>query len=122
MTTGSKWFKRLVKDCKKISSHIRIKRIKHGFYRVYWKQAYIGELFKEMPMKGYDHTDNDKGFEERKYWESKEDGAEMTRNIKNFVEGYWDSLDRIRTRVYNMRHSKEAYETAVKGYSRLNIK
>lgn len=122
MKEGSIWFQRLINDCKKISSHIRIKRIKHGFYRVYWKQAYIGELFKEMPMIGYNHTDNDKRFEDKQFYESKEDGVEMTRKLKNFVEGYWESLDRIRTRVWLMRHDKEAYKTAVDGYKQLVIK
>ena len=119
---GSRWFKRLVKECKKISPYIRIKAIKHGFYRVYWKQAYVGELFKEMPMIGYDHTDNDKQFEEKRFYESKEDGAEMTRKLKNFVEGYWDSLDRIRTRVWLIKHDKEAYKNAVEGSRHLKIR
>lgn len=119
---GSRWFRRLVKECKKISSHIRIKSIKHGFYRIYWGQAYIGELFKEMPMVGYDHTENDARFESKRFYESKEDRAELTRKIKNFVEGYWDSLNRIRTRAWMMKHDREFYETSVKGYQELRIK
>lgn len=119
---GSRWFKRIVEESKKISKHIRFKRIKHGFYRIYWKQAYIGECFKEMPYRGYDHTDNDPRFESKKFWEEKEDNAEMIRQIKNFVEGYVETIDRIRTRVYNMRHNKEAYQTAVDGYKTLVIK
>lgn len=122
MIEGSRWFKRLANDCKRISPHIRIKRIKYGFYRVYWKQAYIGELFKEMPLIGYNHTDNDKRFESKKFFEAKEDRAELTRKIKNFVEGYWDSLDRIKTRTWMLRHDKEFYETAIKGYRELKIK
>jgi hypothetical protein len=119
---GSRWFRRLKSEIEKISSHIRLKRIKHGFYRVYWKQAYIGEVFKEMPLIGYDHTENDRRFESKNFYESKEDSAELTRNIKNFVEGYWDSIDRMRTRVYMMRHSKEFYEDAVNGYKEIKIK
>lgn len=122
MKEGSLWFNRLKKDCKRISPHIRLKRIKHGFYRVYWKQAYIGELFKEMPMIGYDHVDNDKRFQEKKFYEEKEDQAELTRNIKNFVEGYWESLDRIQTRMWLMRHDKEAYTNATEGYKQLTVK
>ncbi len=119
---GSRYFKRFIKECKKISSHIRVKRIKHGFYRIYWKDAYIGECFKEMPLVGYDHTDNDKRFEEKKFYESKEDRAELTRKIKNFVEGYHDSLKKLQTRVWLMRHSKEHYERASRGYRELKIK
>ena len=66
---GSRWFKRFLKDVKKISSHIRVKRIKLGFYRLYYDDAYLHEVYKEMPQYGYDIDDLDPRFESQKYWE-----------------------------------------------------
>jgi len=119
---GSIWFRRLVKECQKISRHIRIKRIKFGFFRVYWKDIYIHEVYKEMPEKGYDIEYYDPRFDNRSYYEEFEDRAELTRKIKNFVEGYWDSLDAIRTRVWLLRHDKEYNQNASKAYSQMVIK
>lgn len=119
---GSRWFRRFVKDCKKISPYIRIKRIKLGFYRIYWKQAYLHEVYAEMPQKGYDIEAYDPRFENKGYYEEFEDNAELTRNIKNFVEGYWDSLDTMRTRVWMMKHDKEFNEKSTKAYQQVTIK
>lgn len=116
------WFRRLLKDCKRLSSHIKVKRIKNGFFRIYYKQAYIHEIYKEAPLIGYTMDFLDPRFESKKFWESKEDKADLTRNVKNYVEGYWDSLDRIRTRVYLFRNNDEFYKTAVKGYQTMVIK
>ena len=122
MIQGTKHFRRFVKDCRKISPHLRIKPIKHGFCRIYWKHAYLGECFKEMPALGYDHTDNDPNYESKKFYESKEDRAELTRKLKNFVEGYWDSISKMRTRVWMLRHDKEFNEVTSKGYQQLVVK
>lgn len=119
---GSLWFKRLVRDCKKISRHIRIKRIGHGFYRVYWQRAYIYEIYKEMPQVGYECIDKDFNFIAKKYVENREDPSELIRKVKNFVEGYWESLTTIKTRVYMMRHNKEYNEMATQRYSTAVIK
>lgn len=119
---GSRWFRRLRKECNRISPHIRFRRIKLGFYRVYWKQAYIHEVYKDMPETGYDIDTYNPKLENRSYVEKKEDRAELTRNLKNYVEGYRDSIDRIRTRVYMMKHDKEFNETATKAYQQVVIK
>ena len=119
---GSLWFRRLVDDCKKISPHIRIKAIGHGFYRVYFQRAYIHELYKEMPQTGYDCIDKDFVFLEKKYVESREDSSELTRKIKNYVEGYWDSLETIRIRVYMMKHNAEYNKMATKRYETVVVK
>lgn len=122
MTEGTAWFRRLVKDCKKISPHIRIKRIKLGFYRIYWKQAYIHEIYKEMPQNGHDIEEVDPMFEDKEYGEKWEDQAEMTRKIKNYVEGYFDSLDRIRTRSWLMKHDDEYNKKATQAYKQMVVK
>lgn len=122
MTEGSKWFRRFVRECRRISPYIRIKRIKYGFYRIYYKHAYIGECYKSMPQIGYDHNDYDRRFDDKKFYESKEDNAELSMKVKNFVEGYFDSRDRIRTRIWMFRHDKEFNETALKGYGQVVVK
>ena len=122
MTEGTLWFRRLVKDCKKISPHIRIKRIRLGFYRIYWKQAYIHEIYKEMPQNGYDIEEVDPRFEDKQYAEEWEDQVEMTRKLKNYIEGYWDSLDTIRTRSWLMKHNAEYNKSATEAYSQMVVK
>ena len=119
---GSLWFRRLRRECKAISPHIRFKRVKLGFYRIYWKTAYIHEVYKEMPHRGYDIEDEDPRFESQKFSESKEDQGEITRKIKNYVEGYTDSIERIRTRVYLMRHNDDFNEQSTKAYKQYHVK
>lgn len=122
MTEGSKWFRRFYRECKKQYPRLRFKKAKLGFYRIYYKQAYIHEVYKEMPQHGYDMDDLDPRFEDKKYFEEQEDADELTRKIKNFVEGYHESIDRIRTRMYMMRHDKEFYENSQKAYQQMTIK
>jgi hypothetical protein len=122
MVEGSRWFRRFIKDCKRISPFIRVKRIKYGFYRIFWKYAYIGEVYKEMPQHGYEIYEKDMRFQDKKYFERFEDRAEITRKIKNFVEGYWESLDHVRTRSWMMKHSKEFNKTATDGYKQVVIR
>lgn len=119
---GSRWFRRFVKDCKKISPHIRIKRIKFGFYRIYWKQAYIHEVYKEMPLYGHDIYEKNINLTSQKYAEEHEDNAELIRKIKNYVEGYHESLDRVLTRNYMMKHDKEFNKNATQMYKQVVIK
>lgn len=105
-----------------MSRHIRIKRVKLGFYRIYWKQAYLHEVYKEMPLIGYDMDDLDPRYESLKYYEEMEDSEEITRKIKNYVEGYLDSIERIRTKVYMMKHNKEFNDNATRAYSQMIVK
>ena len=75
-----------------------------------------------MPQMGYDCIDKDFNFITKKYVEEYEDRAEMIRKTKNFVEGYWDSLDRIKTRVYMMRNNSEFNKMATERYKTVVIK
>lgn len=122
MIEGTHWFRRFYKDCKKISPHLRFVRVKLGFYRIYWKDAYIYECYKNMPPKGFEWFDIDPRLENREYYEEYEDQVELTRKIKNFVEGYADAIDRIRTRVWLMRNDKEYYERAKNAYKQMYVK
>ena len=123
---GSIWFRRFVKEAKALSKHIRFRRIKYGFYRIYWvgggESAYIGECYKEMPEHGYDIEDLDSNFDSQKYYEEFEDRAELTRKIKNFVEGYRENMERLRTKIYMLKNNKEFRQEAVRGYKQMVIK
>ncbi len=119
---GSSWFHRIVKDAGNISPYIRFKRIKYGFYRIYYKAAYIGECHKDMPQNGHDIEEKNYHYEDRRYFQEFEDTADSSARLKNFKEGYWETLDRLRTRVYMMRHNREFYEKARKGYAQMRIK
>ena len=122
MTQGSRWFRRFVDECKKMSPHIRIKRIKFGFYRIFIDHAYIHEVYSEMPQHGHDIYEKDMRFQDKKYYEVYEDRAEITRKIKNYVEGYWDSIDTVRTRLYMYKHDKEFNNKANERYKTLVVK
>jgi hypothetical protein len=119
---GSLWFKRFYNDCKRISPQLRFVRVKLGFYRIYFKQAYIHEVYKEMPEMGYEWDELDPRLENQKYFEEYEDSVELTRNIKNYVEGYWESLDRVRTRVYMMKSNKEFNNRAMEAYQQMVVR
>lgn len=93
-----------------------------GFYRVYWKQAYIHEVYKDMPEIGYEIEGYNPRLEDKSYFENREDNAELIRNIKNYVEGYRDSIGRIETRMYMVRNDKEFYKNAVDAYKQVTIK
>lgn len=106
----SRWFKRLREDCRRISPHIHFRRIRLGFWRIYYKDMYLHEVYEDMPLKGYDIETWNPRLENRSYYEEYEDNIETIRNVKNFVEGYYDSSNRIKTRVYLHRHDKEFNE------------
>lgn len=120
------WRKRFEKECKKMSPHIKFRPIKYGFTRIYWvngcEPAYMHEVIDNMPYKGYDIEEKDPRFQSKTYYEEYEDQAELTMKIKNFVEGYWDSIRTMRKLVYLMKNSKEHYKTAVEAYKNVRVK
>lgn len=101
---------------------MRFKRLKYGFWRIYYKNAYIHECYEEMPMIGHDIEEIDQRFENQKYYEEFEDNAQLTRKIKNYVEGYYDSIQTLRRRIYMIRNNKEFFETASKAYKMIRVK
>lgn len=122
INTGSRWFQRLYLDCKAIDRNIRFKRIKHGFYRIYWRQSYLHECHKEMPLIGYTFEDYDPRFENKSYYEEYEDNADLTMKIKNFREGYYDALGTIRRRCWLMRNNDEFNQRASRAYQQIKVK
>jgi hypothetical protein len=123
---GTYWFRKFVQECKKLSPHLHFRKIKYGFYRIYWVggdgSAYIGEAFKEMPQFGYELEDYDMRNDEKKYRQEYEDQGELPRKIKNFVEGYHENLDHIKTRVYMMRNDAEFRKNAYQAYKGFVVK
>lgn len=118
---GSHWFQRFMREAKKLSPHLRFKRIKYGFWRVYYKQAYVTEVYEEMPIIGHDIEEVDQRFENQKYYEEFEDNAQLTRKIKNYIEGYYDSIQTLRRRIYMIRNNKEFFEVASKAYRMMRV-
>ena len=111
-----------MKDIPKISPDLRVVRVKLGFYRIYYRQAYLHEVYKEMPEHGYDFEDYDPRLDNQSYFEEYEDNATLIRTIKNYKEGYWDSLDTIRTRVFLMKNNAEFNEKATNAYKQMVVK
>jgi len=121
-TIGTRWFRRLYRECKAMNPHIRFKRVRLGYYRIYWRGAYVHEVYSKMPEFGYDIEDIDPRFESRSYYEEFEDHAELSQKIKNYVEGYHDSIDRVRTRIYMLKNDKEFNERAINAYKQITVK
>jgi hypothetical protein len=119
---GSYYFKRLIREAKKISPHIRFRGIKYGFYRIYYQGAYIGECHKDMPLLGYDIVEKDYRLDSYKDFDEYHDVMDQTAHLKNFREGYVETLDKLQTRIYMFRKDREFYKTAINGYKTLRIK
>lgn len=101
------WFKRLKRELPSISPRLRLVRIKFGFYRIYFDEYYVHEVCEDMKEMGYDIYEYDPRFESRGYYEEYEDQAELTMKLKNYREGYRDTVDKLRKRVYMLRNNEE---------------
>lgn len=118
----SLWFRRLERELPAISSHLRLKRIKYDFYRIFFKECYIHEVYGEMTEMGYDHEEYDQRLENQQFFQELEDYNELTRKLKNYVEGYRDSLSRIKARVYMLKNDYEFYQRSAETYRQLVVK
>lgn len=119
---GSKWFRRLCRELRSMSKHFRIVRIRHGFYRIYWKDAYVHEVYKEMPYRGYEWYTDSPYKESLKLMQQYEVDGEIQRKVKNFVEGYTEASKAIKLRMYQFKNNNEHYETAKDMYKQVVIK
>jgi hypothetical protein len=118
---GSIWFRRLVKDLRKISKHFKIRKIRCGFYRIYWKDAYIHEVYKEMPYKGYVWYTDSPYKDSLRLVQAWEQDGEIQRKVKNFVEGYVEASKAIKLRVYQFKNNPEHYRIAKDMYKHVVI-
>lgn len=120
--TGNVWFRRFRDECLRSFPDLRFKKIKYGFYRIYWRGAYIGECYDTMPPKGYDKEEDDVRFMNKSYFEEFEDKAKLTRKIKNFVEGYYDLRDTFKTRIYMLKNDLEFRKNSQTAYRQFYVK
>jgi len=118
---GSIWFRRLVKDLHGMSKHFKIRRIRMGFYRIYWKDAYVHEVYKEMPARGYEWYTDSPYKDSLKLMQEWEQDGELQRKVKNFVEGYYEAIKAIRLRVYQFKNNDEHYRIAKDMYKHVVI-
>jgi hypothetical protein len=119
---GSIWFRRLMKDLRKMSKHIKVRRIRHGFFRIYFKEAYVHEVYKELPYKGYVWYTESPYKDSLKLSLAWEQDGEIQRKVKNYVEGYSEALKAIKLRVYQFKNNEEHYRLAKDMYKHVVIK
>lgn len=119
---GSIWFRRLCRELKSKSKHFRIVRIRHGFYRIYWKDAYVHEVYKEMPYDGYSTYTENPYAESLELVQDYEQDGEIQRKVKNFVEGYVQASNAIKLRTYQFMNNDEHYQIAKDMYKKVVIK
>jgi len=119
---GSYWFRRLVRDLYKKSKHFKVRKIRHGFFRIYWKDAYVHEVYKEMPMKGFVWYTESPYKDSLKLVQEWEQDGELQRKVKNFVEGYWEAKKAIELRVFQFKNNVEHYNIAKDMYKEVVIK
>lgn len=119
---GSYWFRRLVRELKKTSKHFKVIRIRCGFYRIYWKDAYVHEVYKDMPERGYTWYTESPYRESLRLVQQWEQDGEIQRKIKNFVEGYREASKAIMLCVYQFKNNDEHYRIAKDMYKQVVIK
>ena len=119
---GSQYFRRLVKELYSRSKYYRVVRIREGFFRIYWKDAYVHEMYKEMPYRGYVWYSESPYKGSLKLMQEYEQDGEIQRKVKNFVEGYSEASKAIRLREFQFKNDAEHYKMAKDMYSRVVIK
>lgn len=119
---GSYWFRRLVRDLYRKSKYFRVVRIRDGFFRIYWKDAYVHEMYKEMPYRGYTWYTDSPYRHSLKLMEQYELDGTIQRKVKNFVEGYSEASKAIMLRIYQFKHNDEHYQVAKKAYRQMVIR
>lgn len=109
-----------------MSPYLKFVPIKYGFVRIYWvgggEPAYFHEVWKHMPYKGYNIEEKDVRFQSKQYYQEYEDQAELSMKIKNFVEGYWDSMKTMEKRIYMFKNNKEYNKEARKAYQKIRVR
>lgn len=119
---GSYWFRRMMRDLARMSKYFKVRRIRHGFYRIYWKDAYVHEVYKEMPYRGYTWYTESPYKDSLKLIQEWEQDGEIQRKVKNFVEGYSEASKAIKLRVYQFKNNDEHYQLAKDMYKQVVIK
>jgi len=118
----SYWFEKFRRDILRLDPQFKFHRLKDGFWRIYWKDHYMGECFEEMTQVGYDLVAYDPRLENQSYYEEYEDHVKMVRTIKNFIEGYWDGLINMKRKIFLLRRNHEMFERSQRAYKQMVIK
>lgn len=119
---GSPWFRRFVRDLYRMSKHFSVRRIRCGFFRIYWKHAYVHEVYKEMPYRGYTWYTESPYKDSLKLMQEWEQDGEIQRKVKNFVEGYSEASKAVKLRIYQFKNDDEHYRTAKDMYKQVVVK
>lgn len=119
---GSYWFKRLIRELYKTSKDIKVVKIRCGFFRIYWKEAYVHEVYKDMPPRGYSWYTESPYRESLRLVQEWEQDGEIQRKVKNFVEGYYEASKAIMIRIYQFKNDTEHYNIAKDMYKHVVIK
>lgn len=114
--------KKCINEIQGMSKHFKVVPVRQGFARIYWKSAYIHEIPLSMFRYGYDIKELDQRVESQEYYEEYEDGNNMVMYIKNYREGYYDTMLTIRKRFWLLKHSQEHYERTLNAYKKMVIK
>lgn len=104
------------------SKHFKVRRIRDGFFRIYWKEAYVHEVYKEMPQRGYHIETLNPYLDSLKLMQEYEQDGSIQRKVKNFVEGYADAKKAIMLRLYQFKNNYEHYCTARDMYRQVVVK
>lgn len=109
-----------------MSPHLIFRPIKYGYYRIYWRNggepAYLHEVYKWMPHRQYELEFKDPNLVDKRYYDEYHDQIDLTRRVKNYVEGYTDAIETLRTRLFMLRNNKEFRSEATKAYRHVRIK
>lgn len=119
---GSVWFRRLIKEITAKSKYFKVRRIRQGFFRIYWKDAYVYEVYKEMPYRGYEWYGEDEDADSLKLMLEYEQDGDIQRKVKNFVEGYAEAKRAIDLCIYQFKNDPEHYKVAKQAYRQSVIK
>jgi len=118
----SSWFIRAKEECEEMSPHIRFKKIKLGFWRVFYKNSYLHECSEDMTANGYDIVETNPRIQNKSFYEEFEDNIDTIMTVKNYREGYHNFMDHIRTRLWMHKNDKEFSERAERAYSKFVIR
>ena len=80
------------------------------------------ETYEEMPPNWRNIESYDPRLKSQKYYEEYEDNVKLIRTLKNFLEGYYDSIEKLKRCLWMLRHNKEFWERSGNIYNYGNIK
>ena len=80
------------------------------------------ECYDSMPAMWRDIENYDPRLESQKYYEEYEDHVKMVRTIKNFMEGYYDSIQKLKRCFWLLRHNEDFWKSSGNIYNQAVVK